>query len=104
MLAQQSINHFARVLVTGANGFVGKPLCDALIRQNYLVKAAARNPINGFANCDFIKVTNISADTDWASALCGVDVVIHVAARVHVMNDNAADPLTEFRKVNVDGH
>jgi nucleoside-diphosphate-sugar epimerase len=48
-------------------------------------------------------VGEINSTTDWDSALRGVDVVIHLAARVHVMHDDAANPLDEFRKVNVAG-
>jgi nucleoside-diphosphate-sugar epimerase len=46
---------------------------------------------------------DISAQTDWKQALVGVDVLVHLAARVHVMRDAAADPLAEFRRVNVQG-
>jgi nucleoside-diphosphate-sugar epimerase len=45
----------------------------------------------------------IDGDTDWSTALQGVDVVIHLAARVHVMTDAADDPITEFRLVNTAG-
>lgn len=103
MVAEQTVNNFSHVLVTGANGFVGKSLCDELMRRSYAVKAASRNPVNELAGADFIQINDITADTDWALALSGVDVVIHLAARVHVMNDAAVDPLAEFRKVNVDG-
>ncbi len=49
-----------------------------------------------------ISVGDLSPDTDWTTALEGCDVVIHLAARVHVMNDSASDPLAAFRAVNVD--
>lgn len=55
------------------------------------------------SNIDFIEVGNIHGDTDWSAALRDVEVVIHLAARVHVMHDNAADSLAEFRAVNTDG-
>lgn len=48
-------------------------------------------------------IGSIDADTDWSAALINVDVVVHLAARVHVMSDHVADPLAEFRKVNVEG-
>lgn len=50
-----------------------------------------------------VAVGELTCSTDWASALVGVDVVIHAAARVHVMKETACDSLAEFRKVNVDG-
>jgi UDP-glucose 4-epimerase len=45
----------------------------------------------------------LAQDNDWSAALDGVDVVVHCAARVHVMKESAADPMTEFRRVNVAG-
>ena len=68
------------------------------------VRAAARRPLPALpAGVDQAVVGDLAADTDWAAALDGVDVVVHAAARVHVMNDDAADPLAEFRRVNVEG-
>lgn len=55
------------------------------------------------ANGETVTVGAIDAETKWADALRGVDTVIHLAARVHVMKDKAADPLTEFLKVNLYG-
>jgi len=55
-----------------------------------------------FANVDIFKAS-ISPDQDWSSTLSGVSAVVHCAARVHVMSEEAADPLFEFRRVNVDG-
>lgn len=91
------------ILVTGANGFVGQHLCAELLRQGFSVRAAVRSA-DTVAGC--INVVNIGAidgETDWADALLGVDVVIHLAARVHVMKDSAADPLAEFLRVNLHG-
>ncbi|MBL4743086.1 MAG: hypothetical protein JKX87_00340 [Cycloclasticus sp.] len=51
-----------------------------------------------------IKICDISSKTDGMSALRDVDVVIHAAARVHVMDDSSADPLTKFRQVNTAEH
>nr|WP_209398134.1 NAD-dependent epimerase/dehydratase family protein [Rhodoferax sp. AJA081-3] len=48
-------------------------------------------------------VGNVDGETDWAAALTGCDVVIHLAARVHIMNDKSKDPLAEFRRVNTLG-
>ena len=45
----------------------------------------------------------MSLDADWREAVAGIEAVVHCAARVHVMNDKAADPLAAFREVNVDG-
>lgn len=45
----------------------------------------------------------LSAETNWTVALRSADQVVHLAARVHVMNDKSTDPLAEFRRVNVEG-
>lgn len=91
------------ILITGATGFVGKALCASLVRSR-LIRAAVRNDAaKGLP--DGIDVTQkpLLPDQDWLDALVGVSVVVHCAARVHVMKEEVADPLTEFRRVNVDG-
>jgi nucleoside-diphosphate-sugar epimerase len=91
------------VLVSGANGFVGKALCAELFRQGHSVRAAVRSATRSVDNSEIVPVGEISGRTDWTDALSGINVVIHLAARVHVMNDTATDALAEFRRVNVDG-
>lgn len=92
-----------KFLVTGANGFVGKSLCAELLRQGHAVCAAVRAVGAPIENIEMAVVGSIGGMTDWAAALHGVEVVIHLAARVHVMREVAADPLAEFRRVNVAG-
>jgi nucleoside-diphosphate-sugar epimerase len=87
-----------KILVTGANGFVGGALCDSLRQQGITVVAAVR----GNACDNEYVLGDFSALTDWMFALCGCNTVIHLAARVHVMNDKSSNPLTAFRAVNVD--
>ena len=92
-----------RFLVTGANGFVGRHLCAELLRQGQAVRAAVRSvapPIDGI---EVAVVGAIDGEINWADALRDVDVVIHLAARVHVMKDEAADPLAEFLRINMQG-
>ncbi len=91
-----------KALVTGASGFVGHKLCAELLAQHYDVLAAARTAIR-VLGCKPLIVSNVDANTEWTSALAAIDVVVHLAARVHFMNDTSADPLAEFRQVNVDG-
>ena len=91
------------VLVTGANGFVGKPLCLALLKQGQAVRAAVRGANRQVENCETVVVGELNDQTDWTNALTGIKAVIHLAARVHVMNDTSADALAEFRRVNVEG-
>jgi nucleoside-diphosphate-sugar epimerase len=92
-----------RFLITGANGFVGKPLCAELLRQGQIVRAAVRAANSPVENVEVAAVSSIDGNTDWSDALRSVDVVIHLAARVHVMKDTAVDPLAEFLKVNLYG-
>jgi nucleoside-diphosphate-sugar epimerase len=92
------------VLVTGANGFVGRALCVCLLQDGHAVHAVVRPSANfDVTGCQSSHIPIIGADTDWTAALAGVTTVIHLAARVHVMRDDAADPLEEFRRVNVAG-
>lgn len=91
------------VLVTGANGFVGRPLCAELFRQGHVVRAALRSANVWNDNVAQTVVAAIDDRTDWTDALRGVNVIIHLAARVHVMKDHSDEPLNAFRKVNVDG-
>ncbi len=92
-----------RFLVTGANGFVGKPLCAELFRRGHAVRATSRSANAESDGFEQTTVGSIDGGTDWSAALSNLDVVIHLAARVHIMKDTAADPFAEFRKVNVAG-
>ncbi|MDR0576303.1 MAG: NAD-dependent epimerase/dehydratase family protein [Candidatus Accumulibacter sp.] len=94
-----------RILITGASGFVGRALCAEALRRALPVRVALRKT-SGYAppaGCECARVDDLSARTDWSEALRGVSTVIHLAARVHVMREEAADPLAEFRAVNVAG-
>ncbi len=92
-----------KILITGATGFVGKSLCSELLRLRQPIRLAVRSTSLPIENTEVAMVGGIDGNTDWSALLSGVDVVIHLAARVHVMNDTAVDSLAEFRKVNVDG-
>ncbi len=91
------------ILVSGANGFVGKPLCRALFEQRQIVRTATHRPNTQVENNETVAVGDINDQTDWTKALQDIKVIVHLAARVHVMNDPANDALAEFRKVNVAG-
>lgn len=92
------------VLLTGATGFVGSALQQRIIIDGeYNLTIAIRNLADAPSTVRTVLVADLTAETDWSEALQCIDVVIHSAARVHVMNDTSADPLVEFRKVNVDG-
>jgi len=91
------------ILVTGANGFVGAALCARLERQALPFRAATRTNQQAQRHSGAVAVGEINGQTDWANALQGVQQVVHLAARVHVMQDRSGDPLAEFRRVNVEG-
>ena len=93
-----------KVLVTGATGFVGKGVLERLSRGAFLTTAVVRHKVIDLSPClKSFYVESLQGNTDWSSALTGRDAVVHCAARVHVMNDNAPDPLLAFREVNFHG-
>lgn len=92
------------VLVTGATGFVGRALVERLARESRVsVRAVVRRQSVDLPD----NVERVSGELDpawdWRPALADVTTVVHLAARVHVMRDRAADPLAEYRRVNVAG-
>lgn len=89
-----------KVLVTGANGFVGQAVCRRLIKDGWDVRAVVRREVVLPAGVTPVLIRDLSATTDWSEALAEVSAVVHLAARVHVMKDKATDPLAEFRAVN----
>ncbi len=92
------------VLLTGANGFVGQGLLKRLVTKNGTsIRAVVRrlDLVRPMVNVDVIQIADLGAQNNWETALNGVDVLVHTAARVHVMKETALDPLAEFRRVNV---
>ena len=94
-----------RALVTGATGFIGRAVVERLftLPDCSVVAAVRGTPERLPAGVDHICVANLSSDADWRGSLTGVDTVVHLAARVHVMHDTNIDPLAEFRRINVEG-
>jgi nucleoside-diphosphate-sugar epimerase len=91
------------VLVTGANGFVGQPLCAELARRGYTVRAAlrtARPPPLGAAQT--VVTGDIGAATEWDRALEGVELIVHAAARTHVLRDSSA-AAQQYAEINTRG-
>ena len=93
------------VVVTGANGFVGRGVVARLASDPaFRVRVAVRR--EGGPLPDDVEVSlvgDLGPDTDYGPALTDADAVVHCAGRVHVMRDASADPLREYRSVNVDG-
>jgi UDP-4-keto-D-FucNAc 4-reductase len=90
------------VLVTGASGFIGAVTCAALRQDGWTVRGTVRNHAD---YSGLITVGDIGAMTvaDWLPILTGVDVIVHLAGRAHVLKETMANPLTEFRRVNTEG-
>jgi UDP-glucose 4-epimerase len=95
------------VVITGANGFIGRHLCRMLIDRGVRVSACIREqvPPSAFGNlADSVEIVRHSTVGEMESRVFeNADVVIHLAGRAHVMQETQDDPLREFRKVNVDG-
>ena len=94
------------VLVTGANGFIGQALCRRLLAEGWHVRGAIRSLSQKAAlppGIDIVEIGSIGPSTEWDTALEGIDTVVHLAARVHVMDESSADPIIEYRKINADG-
>lgn len=92
------------ILLTGGTGFIGNAVALRLAdRHSGLLRLALRGPAASLpAGADAVVVGDFTATTDWAAALRGINCVVHLAARVHVGRDDAADAWPEYRKVNVD--
>lgn len=94
------------ILVTGASGFVGGALVKRLVAEpEYTgVVAAVRREVAPWPEgVRQVQIGDLLPATDWSTALQGVDVVVHCAARVHLMHDDATDPLLAYRNVNTGG-
>jgi len=91
------------VLVTGANGFVGRHLCRTLGSRNIRVVGAGRDRIYDVDSCEISPIGNIGAATDWKQALNGISTVVHLAARVHEMNRGRNQSDDAYMEVNQRG-
>lgn len=93
-------------MITGANGFVGQHLCHVLSEESYRVTGFVRSGadlsrLKAMPTVKLVTVEDYNDAAQYERWLHGIDVVVHLAARVHVMHDTSRDPLAEFRKVNV---
>ena len=89
-----------RALVTGASGFVGRILCDRLVRDGISVRAGVRSSAEGVRCDEVVVLGDLDANTPWHAALAGVDVVFHLAALAHEVGPSAAE--SRYAVVNAD--
>lgn len=97
-----------RILVTGANGFIGSALCSRLQEYSFAVRGTVRpaeKPLRQEGSrtptLERIALCDESTEDETKRALEDVQAVVHLAARVHVMSDSSPNPLHDFRRVNV---
>ncbi len=91
-----------QILLTGANGFVGKALLESFCREGHQVVAAARQPIASVEGARYLAIHDINDAHAWRRAAHGIDAVVHTAARVPIMR-GSGDDLALYRQVNVSG-
>lgn len=91
-----------RIVVTGASGFVGRRIVARLVAAGHDVVGAARQP-GDFPGARHRAAPDLGPVADWSPVVAGADVVVHAAARVHVMRERERDPLAAFRHANVEG-
>ncbi|WP_435548190.1 UDP-glucose 4-epimerase family protein [Desulfobacterium sp. N47] len=94
-----------KVLVTGANGFVGKVLCKEMVVKGWNVCTSVRSLSNDLLpeEVGIIETGSIGPETDWTEALENVEAVVHLAGRVHVVKDLSYDPASGYMNVNAAG-
>ena len=92
-----------KILITGGQGFIGKAIAFTAHSQGNTIRISSRQ--NNIKNASFqcIQTTDINSNTNWKIALEDIDVVIHCAARAHVLNENAKDPCKSFNEANYHG-
>lgn len=92
------------VLVTGATGFVAGHLLAALSHQGWRVRGSSRCPDRAIAHCsDWVVTGDLDGQTDWGEALQGVDAVVHLAGRAHILHDTDDNPEATFQRINTAG-
>ncbi|MDQ3186723.1 MAG: NAD-dependent epimerase/dehydratase family protein, partial [Pseudomonadota bacterium] len=90
-------------LVTGASGFIGRALVTELLARGIHARRAVRRAVTLHPEVDCVAIGEVDNRTDWHEALTDVGMVVHLAARVHVMHEPATDSLTIFRAINTEG-
>ncbi|VVO86800.1 N-acetyl-alpha-D-glucosaminyl-diphospho-ditrans, octacis-undecaprenol 4-epimerase [Pseudomonas fluorescens] len=90
-----------KILLTGANGFVGRSLAQVLRSDDDKVICCSRNAVE--QDADFVVSPSLNAEADWQTLLFGVDVVVHVAGKAHNLTESKVIAQRGFKEVNVEG-
>ena len=90
-----------KILVTGGTGFVGRAAVSALQSAGHTVRLALRSS-GAVTPAESVVVGELRPTIDWTRALDGIEAVVHLAARVHVMRDHAGSA-EEIERTNTDG-
>lgn len=105
-MKNEILDNSPTILVTGATGFIGRILCSYLCEKGYRVRGTYRNqqpPLNNSYDVEWQYIPNIGPETDWCSALSGVDYVVHLAGLAHQMGPDIKDKADEFISTNAFG-
>lgn len=97
------MNRSRTIVVTGATGFIGRHVVARLVGDGHRVRALVRGRGSSVSGAEVWPFDGLQDRDGMAAAMDGADLVVHLAARVHVMRETAGDPLSEHRRVNVDG-
>jgi nucleoside-diphosphate-sugar epimerase len=94
-----------KILVTGANGFIGESLCKVLSDKNNLVRGVVRDisKIKKNSKIEYVSVGNINFETNWSKSLADIDYVVHCAGKAHIVNQNNKSPKEVYQSINVEG-
>ena len=94
-----------KILVTGANGFIGESLCKVLSDKNNLVRGVVRDisTIKKNSNIEYVSVGNINCETSWSKLLADIDYVVHCAGKAHAVNQNNKNSKEAYQSINVEG-